>query len=244
MPISLTSDQAIPEPIQTWFTIAQNQKPSLNIKVHCGHAQLHIQEQNQALPDLRISFTDTLHHHLIKTLSRKQPLWRALQWKNTSSSPVIFDTTAGFGQDSFIFAHLGARVISIEKAPLIAAILGYAVWVLQKEKPDLSWEVQYSDSKSWLQKPPIPPTHIYLDPFFHKKNSAKPKNTMQWLQFITQEQQPCPEELFQQANGMQCSHIIVKRAKEAPFINNQKPDRGSIFQKASRFDCYSPRSRT
>jgi 16S rRNA (guanine1516-N2)-methyltransferase len=240
MPISITSEHPLPSTLADWFARAQKEKPELDIAIRASPIHLHLHASSADLPDLTLNFCDTQHQFLAQSLSKKQPIWRALQWKKPQT-PYLFDTTAGFGQDSFIFAHLGAKVVSIERDPLIAALLGYAVEMLKKTKPQLDWEVHLGDAKTWLHNTTLTPTHIYLDPFFHKKNSAKPKNTMQWLQFITQEKQPCPEELFKQACGMPCSHIIVKRAKEAPFLLNQKPDRGSILQKASRFDCYSAR---
>ncbi len=241
MPISLTSEQPLPDTLTDWFAKAQKEKPRLDIEVHTSLTDLHLHDPSHTLPDLTLNFCDAQHQFLIKSLNKKQPIWRALQWKNTQARPCLFDTTAGFGQDSFIFSHLGAKVISIEQDPLVAAVLGYAVWRLKNNSPRLDWEVHLGSAKTWLQNTKLTATHIYLDPFFHKKNSAKPKNAMQWLQFITEEAQPCPEELFQQACSMPCSHIIVKRAKEARFLLNQKPDRGSILQKASRFDCYSAR---
>lgn len=243
MPISFTFDQPPPDHLTQWFTKASASKPHLHIHIQATTLGLHLHTSSHPLPDLTLNLGDAQHRFLARSLSKKQPLWRALQWKNKTTTPYLFDTTAGFGQDSFIFAHMGAKVVSIEGDPLIAAILGYAVWKIKKDTPNLDWDVHHSDAKAWLQNTNQTPTHIYLDPFFHKKNSAKPKNTMQWLQYITQETQPCPEALFQQACSMPCSHVIVKRAKEAPFLNNQKPDRGSILQKASRFDCYSAQTR-
>lgn len=241
MPISLTSEHPLPSTLADWYTQAQKEQTGFDITVRVRQSEVYLHVPNNPLPDLTLNFCDAQHQFLARSLNKKQPIWRALQWKSTQISPILFDTTAGFGQDSFIFAHLGAKVISIEKNPLVAAILGCAVWRLKNENPHLNWEVHLGDAKTWLENTSLTPTHIYLDPFFHKKNSAKPKNTIQWLQFITQESQPCPEELFRQACNIPCSHIIVKRAKEAPFLLNQKPDRGSILQKASRFDCYSAR---
>lgn len=242
MPISLSFDTNISRDSKK---ICQDLLPlstHLMLNIHCDNYGLTLQDLGpNALNDFRLSFLDKTHTYLAQTLSKKQPLWRALQLQKPMQ-PIVVDCTSGFGTDSFSLNHLGAQVISLERNPIIAKILSVTVALLQTQTSDKihSWQVHHIDAEQWLANPSADFSHIYMDPFFLKKGFAKPKNPMQWLQKITQEDQPDPEILFTKARKSRAQSIIVKRAKVASFIAKCKPDRGSLFQKSSRFDCYSP----
>lgn len=242
MPISLSFDTNISRDSKEICQELLALPTHLILNIHCDNHGLTLQDLGpNALNDFRLSFLDKTHTYLAQTLSKKQPLWRALQVQKPIQ-PIVVDCTSGFGTDSFSLNHLGAQVISIERNPIIAKILSVTVALLQIHTPnkDNSWQVHHIDAEHWLENPSVDFSHIYMDPFFLKKGYAKPKNPMQWLQKITQEDQPNPDNLFAKARESRAQSIIVKRAKAANFIAKCKPDRGSLFQKSSRFDCYSP----
>ena len=239
IPIRLSFSEDTPKHIADTLRNGIPQTYSISLEIHCEPTRITLRSSENKLDDLTLSLMDKPHRFLQQTVSTRQCLWRALQLKS-QTRPYVVDCTAGFGEDSFILSILGARVVSLEQNGLVAALLNTLVTMLKHQQPSLQWQVHHSQSEQWLRHSTDDYTHVYVDPFFHKKSNAKPKNPIQWLQNLCHEQQPCPEKLLQSAQQLPVQSIIVKRAKSAGFLGGIKPDRGSILQKASRFDCYSP----
>ena len=131
MPISFTFDQPPPDHLTQWFTKASASNPHLHIHIQATTLGLHLHTSSHPLPDLTLNLGDAQHRFLARSLSKKQPLWRALQWK-TRPPHLICLTLLQDLVKTVLFLHMGAKVVSIEGDPLIAAILGYAVWKIKK----------------------------------------------------------------------------------------------------------------
>ena len=58
---------------------------------------------------------------------------------------------------------------------------------------------------------------------------------MQWLQKITQEQQPHPEKTLHEALKRPLHSVIVKRARHADYLDKLKPNRGSVKNQPLHF---------
>ena len=246
MAITLSFDLSTP---QSTRQILEKNLPNdlyFPIHIHVDAQGLTIKDLSEEAPlnNLRFSLLDKSHQYLSQTLNKKQILWRALHIGKSKTTPTVVDCTSGFGTDSFILHQLGAHVISIECNPLIAVLLKTAVHQFLSAshiQPSNSWTVVSNEADKWIKKQDVTTfTHVYLDPFFHKKSPAKPKNPMQWLQKITQEQQPHPEKTLHEALKRPLHSVIVKRARHADYLDQLKPNRGSLLQKTSRFDCYYP----
>ena len=215
-----------------------NQYPiEITVKVY----QEYIELESKTLPldPLYLSVLDLRAQHVVKTLNAQQPILKALGKDILHNKGKVIDTTAGFGNDSFIMSSYGLSVISIEQDPLVYCILDTLKNMLLKKRPDISWQVMQGNSIHWVEH--ITSKHaidaIYLDPFFQKKSKSLPKNSMQWLQKLSSSS-PDTQALFDHCQRTNVSRIVVKRDLKAPYLSNKLPNAGSIVQKSSRFDCY------
>lgn len=218
-----------------------------SINAHITTSSVTLTKSDQSLAPLTLSFTDRKTQKRLQTVNKSQPIIKAFNIiKPRKHNLLLIDLTAGFGLDSLILSTLGLPLISIEKNPITAAILTTLVHQYKEIQADLNWQVFNSCSIDWLNQQNKPcATHIYLDPFFQKKKTALPKNTMQWLQDLDTILMPSNEKkLFTAAYQYASERVIVKRDKHADFITQQKPNQGCIIQKTSRFDCYKPYTNT
>lgn len=160
---------------------------------------------------------------------------------------LAIDATAGLGEDSFLLAAAGFKVLMIEKNPVIAELLRDALERGLKDEdlfPIVSrMSLMEGDSKEILKDrgtAPLPgrPSLIYLDPMFPgRTKSGLIKKKFQLLQQLELPEEN-PEELFFSARSANPAKIIVKRpAKEAPITNSIKPTY-TIPGNVIRYDCY------
>ena len=216
------------------------------------------------LPDgktvVAVDFTDAKLLARIKpaNLASEHVVRAILGRKKTTQALNVLDATAGFGQDSFLLAASGCQVIMVEQVPLLHYFLrqaidfscrdvdsqanGQAIDVLNR------LELIYGNSidlmKSWDRPQP---DIIYLDPMYAQehdgkglKKSAAVKKNMAFLQVITQQQHGINlsgRGMLEAALDLAGSKVVVKRAPNAPYLDNKKPA-SSIVGKAARFDIY------
>ena len=209
----------------------------------CLHLTIHddsleLQDTSDQLAPLTLSFVNAP----VPSQNTKQPLHKAMGTKSQNpKASAIADLTAGFGQDSLTLSRLSCPLISIESNPITAAILKTLVHQYQQHHPSTNWQVIHSCSTTWLNTIHPHITHYYLDPFFHKKKAALPKNPMQWLHRLAPLTPASDENLIlKRALKQPCQRIVAKRDQHAPFIGHHKPNQGYIEQKTSRFDIYKP----
>ena len=219
----------------------------ISVNAHISTSSVTLTKTDLSLAPLTLSFIDDKTQNRLQKINKSQPIMKALNIaKPNNCDLLLIDLTAGFGLDSLTLSTLGLPLISIEKNPITAAVLKTLVLQYKEIKSNLNWQVFNSCSIDWLNKQDKPcASHIYLDPFFQKKKTALPKNTMQWLQALNTPPTPSNEKnLFTTAYQHASERVIVKRDKHADFIDKQRPNQGSITQKTSRFDCYKPYKNT
>ncbi|NKB32050.1 MAG: SAM-dependent methyltransferase [Pseudomonadales bacterium] len=155
--------------------------------------------------------------------------------------PTILDATAGLGTDSFLFTIAGCFVMALEQNPIVFALLsdGIERYVqLGKTQADAlsALEIRH---ENFLQ-PDIQIEQVqvvYLDPMFPaKSNSAQAKKGMTYLQDVVGKNAN-GEALFAEAEAIAIERIVVKRAKNSPFISDREPNL-SFKGSSSRFDVY------
>lgn len=161
---------------------------------------------------------------------RQQPLYRALGVKN-NQLPVVWDVTCGLGGDSLQLLAFGCRVISWERHPIPALMLGraYAMWenpVRQRWKLDLEGST-----------PPSEAQVIYFDPMFSEVNKKSlPRKEMRiFREFVGQDNDAV--DVAAQLRDLR-KRLIIKRP---PGSGELLP--GVSFAqetKAVRFDVYLP----
>ncbi|WOE31333.1 MULTISPECIES: class I SAM-dependent methyltransferase [unclassified Acinetobacter] len=170
-----------------------------------------------------------------------------------AEKPQLIDATAGLGHDGLLMAYLGAKVILVERHPILFTLLEDAKAQAQQD-PFLSKVVQhidlvFSDSKAYLKQQAadqIQVDVVYLDPMFPQrdqhqqaeKKHALVKKQMQLLHLLLPEdgEMDLGDALLDLAK-LVAKRVIVKRPRLAVFLANQPPNHQWVGD-ACRFDAY------
>ncbi|MFI4938426.1 MAG: class I SAM-dependent methyltransferase [Candidatus Berkiellales bacterium] len=152
---------------------------------------------------------------------RNELIAKAVGWKK---DPIlhVFDTTAGFGNESFLLAKLGCHVTLFERNPTIGALLqeglqrGLAdpqiAHIIERMTLLQTCAIAYLKENRFLE----PPDVIYCDPMFEPRvKSALVKKEMQWLQGIVGHDEDAAE-LVGLALHVAKKRVVVKRPNYAP----------------------------
>ena len=166
-------------------------------------------------------------------------LVRAVKLKGVEE-PFVVDATAGLGEDSFLLAAAGCRVLLYEKDPVIAALLRDA-WERAISDPATApiaarMTVVEGDSIASLPTLDPPPDVVFLDPMFpERKKTALVKKKFQLLHLL---ERPCENEreLLDAAYAAKPKRIVIKRPAKGPYLAGVKPSY-SFDGSAVRFDC-------
>lgn len=171
-----------------------------------------------------------------KAAGKKQGLIKACK---PGPGLKIMDVTAGWGRDAAILASFGAKVIMIERNPIMAALLRDALErrsVEDKQLMDLS--VVFADAKAYLSQLSEDqlPDVIYMDPMHPERDkSALVKKDMQVLQELIGSDKDAAE-LLDSARYKIRQRVVVKwPQKQQPLA---KPT-SSIEGKTVRFDVFT-----
>ena len=176
-----------------------------------------------------------------KVLSER--IFKAVKLKEVEH-PIVWDATAGLGEDSFLLAAAGCMVTQIEYDDTIFALLQDAHnRALNHEKlRDVAQRIRliHGDNIVWMKEMALQREKvdvIYLDPMFPVK--TKNALTNKKLQLFQMLESPCAteEELFWTAKKCQPKKIVVKRPMKGEYLAGQKPNH-SFDGKTVRFDCY------
>lgn len=163
----------------------------------------------------------------------------------------VLDGTAGLGEDSFLLAAAGNRVLLCEYNDVIYSLLEdtHHRALLDERLTEIAkrMELYHGDSMSLMldwAKGNCPlgnerktPDVILLDPMFPAK--TKHSLTNKKLQLFQSLESPCRtgEELFEAAMALKPKKIVVKRPLKGECLASRKPGY-SISGKTVRFDCY------
>ncbi|MFA7552695.1 MAG: class I SAM-dependent methyltransferase [Spongiibacteraceae bacterium] len=163
-----------------------------------------------------------------------------------SQLPVVLDTTAGLGRDSFVLASRGYSVTLCERSAVIAAVLADGLQrgldssdselraIVQRMQLKRMDALAYMRTEAQLS----PPDVVVIDPMFpHSKKSALVKKDMQAFQQLVGADEDS-DQLLMQALLIAKHRVVVKRPKKAEFLAARKPN-FSVAGKAIRFDIYS-----
>jgi 16S rRNA (guanine1516-N2)-methyltransferase len=174
-----------------------------------------------------------------------QAIARAVGIKHASGL-LIADLTAGLGEDAFVLAGLGARVVMVERHPVVAALLedGLRRARHMTQSADLLAAVARmslvaADARTWLATAGQLDI-IYLDPMFPERHkSALVRKEMQVLQRLVGPDGDC-DELLGLALERARYRVVVKRARHAPPLAGREPT-FAVTGKTTRFDVYALR---
>lgn len=178
-----------------------------------------------------------------KATTKNEAIAKAVGLKKGTSCTII-DTTAGFGQDAFILASLGAELILLERSAIVAALLRDGLERLSNLELRLRMQLIEIDACDYLGTlaPSEYPDVIYCDPMFpQRQKSALVKKEMQCLQAIL-DKEPIQsaldtEKLLALAIEKAKKRVVVKRPRLAPCLIGPKPN-FNYLSKNNRFDIY------
>jgi 16S rRNA (guanine1516-N2)-methyltransferase len=150
----------------------------------------------------------------VRQARRDDPLPRACGLHRRSAPPFVVDATAGLCRDAMVLAHLGCRVLAIERVPALAFLADAAIagtWLAER------LAIAGGDSLAWLsacgeaQRPHV----VCLDPMFATAGSAQVKKDMQACRALAG---PAGDdaELLRAARACATERVVVKRDPHAP----------------------------
>ncbi len=172
---------------------------------------------------------------------------------------VVWDLTAGLGQDSLVLAKNGAKQVTmVERNPIVAALLEDAMRRLKETDQELSAMLNFAmgEAREILQKDPGTDCCdvIYLDPMFppRQKQSAVKKGMsilhgLLETHVVTSEddeatgrrRQEEEQELLEASLKVAKLRVVVKRPAKAPLLGNGniKPSH-ALTGSVNRWDVY------
>ena len=172
---------------------------------------------------------------------QREMLVKAAKLKGGPAHPLAVDATAGLGEDSFLLAAAGFRVLLFERNPVIAALLADALAraAAMPEIHDAAARMHLEAEDSIIALPHLEenPAVVLLDPMFPAKHGdARAKKKLQMFQKL---ERPCEDEtaLLEAAFAAKPRKIVVKRPLKGPFLAGCKPSY-SLSGKTIRYDCY------
>ena len=210
-----------------------------------GIAQLVATPEGLTLTDgknaVRGDFTRLLPRIRRGNLSREL-LVRAVKIKGVES-PLVADATAGLGEDAFLLAAAGCRVLLYEYDPVIFDLLSDAVERAKRvpETAEIAARLTPIPRDSVPALPGLDPAPdvVFLDPMFPERTkSALVKKKFQLLHLL---ERPCENEraLLDAALAARPKRIVIKRPAKGPYLAGVKPSY-SLTGSAVRFDCIVP----
>lgn len=188
----------------------------------------------------KVDFLDGKFLFRLKTLSKNQPLFKAL---NISKKPKVLDATAGWGKDAVTFAYFGCEVLAFEENPVVYLLLKDGLDRAFGDK-DFSSKIkgsivlEFGNSREMLLKSPPVVDSIYIDPMYPHEDtkSALPKKEILFLRDILPESSGL-EELLRLAIQNTKKRVVLKRPVGSEIL--LRPTH-SFTSKMVRFDLYIP----
>ncbi len=171
---------------------------------------------------------------------RSSNLAKALGIKHGTNFHVL-DSTAGWGKDAFIMAHLGYSITCLERNNAMFEMLNTAFQMAQEHTTThetmirVNW--QQLDAIDYLQNEHTQPDIIYIDPMFPiTTKSAKVKKPMQLAQDIVGADND-GDALLHLALQRAKHRVVVKRARHSALLADRTPSH-QLVGKSNRYDVY------
>ena len=173
---------------------------------------------------------------------RNEAIARAVGLKGGRPLRVI-DATAGLGRDAFVLASLGAEVLMLERAPIVAALLadGLRRAAADPALADIASRLSLREGEASDLLPALAPAErpevVYLDPMFPDESTrGQVKKEMQLLRRLLGADAD-PVALLAAARAVARNRVVVKRPSRAAPLGGERPSH-SIEGRSTRFDVY------
>lgn len=179
-----------------------------------------------------------------------QPLLKAVGIKRGEAwRPVVIDACGGLGEDAWLLASFGCRVLTVERQPVIAAMLADALRRAGEAAPGIASRLTMvtGDARVLLAEPHrLPegvrrPDVVYLDPMYpgHAGRRAAARKPLRVLRDLAGDDVDAPA-LFDAAMAVAARRVVVKRPRHAEAITERVAPVAVHTGKAMRFDVYVP----
>ena len=169
---------------------------------------------------------------------RRQPIARAVGIKRGKPVPTVVDATAGYGEDSWLLASLGCRVVAIERHPLVAALLEDGLRRARQQAAEIADRISLVSGEATEVLAGIrpPPEVIYLDPMFPpRRGSALEAKAMRLLRRLVGDDDDAAR-LLDRALETATRRVVVKRPLRADPLRGTPT--AAHRGKSLRYDVY------
>lgn len=201
--------------------------------------------KTKVLPKTKPFWIDLCPPTPTKRSGQPDLLLQAVAPQRVQGGAVVYDLTAGWGQDSLLLAMGGAsRVCMVERDPIVASLLGDALrrvngiaqsvpnpWQQRASKLATTLSLQVGEARQVLKDCQTRPDTLYLDPMFPPRTkTAAVKKGMQILHGLFREDDDDEQEthreaeeakLLQLAYQMARVKVVVKRPIRAPTLGGE-----------------------
>lgn len=191
---------------------------------------------------VRASFVDGAVEHRRRFGGGKGQMIAKAVGLNKGVTPSVLDATAGLGRDAWVLASLGCEVQMLERSPVIAELLHFALdQAHRSELADIAARLTLSciDAHAFLaqQKGPCADV-VYLDPMYpHRDKSAAVKKEMRVFQELIGEDSDA-HTLLDLALACARHRVVVKRPARGETLSSRQPDY-QLPGKSCRYDIYT-----
>lgn len=166
---------------------------------------------------------------------------------------LVADATAGLGSDAFRLAARGARLIMIERVPLVAALLEDALERAGAGREGAAarlaaqrMSLLRGDARALLAMLEPPPAVVVIDPMYPQPGKrGLPKKGMALFRALVGADYDAPAVLGA-ALEVATARVVVKRPRRAARLGEAEgapAPSGSLVGTTSRYDIYASRRR-
>lgn len=176
--------------------------------------------------------------------SLSQPMVKAVGIrKREAYRPVVFDATAGLGEDAWLLASLGCEVRACERNPVTHALLVDGLRRTAEVRPEVTARVrvELGDGVEMLEKlageaAEARPDVVYLDPMFPTGRKTAERKAMRVLRLISGDDVDA-DKLLAAALKVAKRRVVVKRPLRGDALRGPVP---MVVHKGKslRFDVY------
>ena len=194
----------------------------------------------------------------------KQPIAKALGIKKTTDEPlVVIDATAGWGEDSWLMAGLGCRVLSVERNKILATLLRDGLLRAAAELPEVAMRITlvqtnaiallrriayqatgHAADTSEIALDDLPtnmqaflhPDVVFLDPMFPPRRKGAEGKPMKVVRQLVGHDEDSSQ-LLEVALRVAKKRVIVKRPLHGEPLGEREPD-VRHEGKSMRYDVY------
>ncbi len=168
-----------------------------------------------------------------------QPILKAVGLKSRSQGLCIVDGTAGLGEDAFVMASFGAKVVMLERGAVMAAMLEDHLARLNGTGIGGRMSVVHADAGTWLNEENIRQAGadvVYLDFMFPSGRKTAERKPMKVLRMLAGGDDDAGL-VLEKAIASGVKRVVVKRPAKAAWVGGKEPSH-AIVGKSLRFDVY------